>query len=272
MEQDPGDPGRLGFHLACGWSGVADLLAGSTGARPRTLPVPSSPTRTVPPPPGDGRGRHGTSRRGGLRGGDVAPTVRGVGPTSAGQRRRDGARRWNARDDGSDDAIGPDAHRADARIASIRGSHGGGRGGRGGVAMGATFVPRAENGDAEANAAAPRRSGALNADVDDDFAEEAAARRRRRARRGRRWPDEPVETSGHVLSVAALVRADQIVAGSWGPAVCWDAGDWGERERRACGSQRRTRRAREFARRAFVDSTTIPLGARPFRRRHLPRL
>ena len=88
------------------------------------------------------------------------------------------------------------------------------------AAMEREMAARAENGDAEANAAATTERGALNADVDDDDFAEAAARRRRRARGGRRWPDEPVETSGHVLSVAVHSSApDQIVAGSWG-ALC----------------------------------------------------
>ena len=98
MEQDPGDPGRLGFHLACGWSGVADLLAGSGGARPRTPPVPSSPTRTVP----RRRGRRPRTARDVSSRGSPRRRCRTDGPRRGSSREGDerGRRwRWDARGD-----------------------------------------------------------------------------------------------------------------------------------------------------------------------------
>ena len=220
MEQDPGDPGRLGFHLACGWSGVADLLASSGGGASATPAGPVVTHAHCPPPPWetaeDGTGRlvagvsaaamsHRRSAAWVIAGGGRAGTALAVGcPGRLGARLLDftptpTARHWVA---------GVSAEDMEAEEAEEA------------AAMEREMAARAENGDAEANAAATTERGALNADVDDDDFAEAAARRRRRARGGRRWPDEPLETSGHVLSVAVHSSApDQIVAGSWG-ALC----------------------------------------------------
>lgn len=226
MEQDPGDPGRLGFHLACGWSGVVDLLAGSgevadaDAAGPAAGPVVTH--AHCPPPPWetaeDGTGRlvagvsaaamsHRRSAAWVVAGaGGRAGTALAVGCAGRlGARLLDftptpAARHWVA---------GVSAEEMEAEEAEEA------------AAMEREMAARAENGDAEATTAerSEREDDKHDKRDDDDFAE-AAARRRRRARGGRRWPDEPVETSGHVLSVAVHSSApDQIVAGSWG-ALC----------------------------------------------------
>lgn len=234
-EQDPHDIRRLGFHLACGWSGVVDLAGRRFGDRgdqgvgvesfersrvEGALDGPYITHAHCPPPPWEMEEENGTRV--------FRP---GVNPTAL-------------------------LHRRSAAWVTV-GAGGGGTGGSSCAALAVgcpgvaglrllDFSPaptarhwraglsasdledeeEAEAAAAEAAAEEEARAGPGDDDESDAMVSQvgvghsertAAPRRRRIHRSGQWWPDDPLATSGPALAVAAHPWApDQLVAGSWG--------------------------------------------------------
>ena len=215
-EPDPHAPGRLGFHLACGWSGVLDLLARG-GPAATHAHCPPSPWRVeaseeaqagvLRPAPGLSAAALAHRRTPAwcvVGGGAKAAALAVACPGAPGVRFLDvapspAARQWIGGVD-AEDAEREEAE-AEAREAARRGR--------------AAEANAEEEEEEEEERARGRRRGGGDADADD-------ARRRRffADARGRWWPEAPAETSSHVLSVAAHPSdPGLIVGGSWN-ALC----------------------------------------------------
>ena len=214
-EPDPHAPGRLGFHLACGWSGVLDLLARG-GPAATHAHCPPSPWRVeaseeaqagvLRPAPGLSAAALAHRRTPAwcvVGGGAKAAALAVACPGAPGVRFLDVApspasRQWIGGVD-AEDAEREEAE-AEAREAARRER---------------AAEANAEEEEEEEERARGRRRGGADADADD-----ARGRRFFADARGRWWPETPAETSSHVLSVAAHPSdPGLIVGGSWN-ALC----------------------------------------------------
>jgi hypothetical protein len=238
-EQDPHDARRLGFHLACGWSGVVDLAGGGWGGGGGGGGRPFVTHAHCPPPPWEISAEDGTRRL--ARGVDAAAlshrrsaawvTVGGGGtggaacaalavgcPGVAGLRLLDfsptpAARHWVAGVHAAD----LEAEEEEAAAAAAAGlgddddNREGASGASGGMAMDDMRYGGSGGGGGGGGGASEQR---------EQQQQQQQQRRRMRSRvraTGRWWPEEPVALSGPALAVAAHPWApDHILAGSWG--------------------------------------------------------
>ena len=252
-EQDTFDARRLGFHLACGWSGVVDLVGGGWGTGGGSTfggvggcgVGPFVTHAHCPPPPWDVSAEDGTRRLrrgvdgaalshrrtaawitaggggGGMGGASCAALAVGC-PGVAGLRLLDfsptpAARHWVAGIDAA--ALEEEEEKEAAAEAAAAEAAAAAR-----VGLGLGDSETMDK-DEEERKARKNVSGGSGDDVDNCGETEEEERRRQRVRSrsrgGRWWPEEPVHLSaGPALAVVAHPWApDQIYAGSWG-TVC----------------------------------------------------